>query len=105
MKRTVMEIIAISAFLFPLIYLIMMPRTSYAPAFSEKNFSQIKIGMSAGEVVALIGNPFAYSDGGYWGYSHPGHSPLIWSHWNERGLILSGGVVVEIIRSYRYYED
>ena len=98
--------VVILVVLLPLIFWVMMPRTAYAPGYSEKNFSKIKIGMSADRVVGLIGNPVPGPGGsGNWNYSHPGRSPILCIHWNERGLLMSNGVVVQIFRSYSYYED
>jgi hypothetical protein len=106
MKRTVTDLIAIVVLLFPIVYWVMMPRTAYAPGYSEKNFSKIKVGMSTNDLVGLVSNPFREGpDGTSWLYSRPGHSPLVWSFWNLRGLTVSNGVVVQIVRSYRYYED
>ena len=106
MKKAAIEMVVILVLLLPLMFWVMMPRTAYAPGYSEKNFSKIKIGMPSDDVVALIGNPVDGPGGsGNWMYSHPGHSPIPWIHWNERGLTVSNGVVVQIIRSYGYYED
>jgi hypothetical protein len=98
MKRTAIEMVVILVFVLPLVYWVRMPRTWYPPGYSEKNFSKIKLGMSTNEVLTLIGSPSYCPDGAYWQYSHPGGSVLPTYHWNARSLIVSNGVVAEIIK-------
>ena len=96
MKRNALEIVGVVVALTMIYYWARLSRTWYPPRFSEENYSKIKIGTSAEEVVRLIGYPIYYC--GYdWEYARPGGSILPIYHWEARGLAFSNGVVVKII--------
>src|SRR4051794_32267354 len=97
MKQMLMEAAGVFV-LVVFIAFVRMPRTHYPPHYSEENFSLIKIGTSEEEVTRLIGSPEYVPDGYYWQYTRPGSSILPTYHWSARSLIISNGVVVEIIK-------
>jgi hypothetical protein len=81
------------------------PHTWHTPGFSNQNFSKIKVGTPENEVHSLIGDPNYGGGDGYWLYTRPGHSFLPSTYWQERGLVVSNGFVVRIIKTTSYYED
>lgn len=80
--------------------------TEYARGFSEQAFAQTTVGTSPSEVEAKLGKPLEVSKSPNgketWWYSRDGKCWWGDFAWKGRALVISNGVVVEIIQQVFY---
>lgn len=78
--------------------IMLLPDTEYAPGYSNWRFLQVREGMSAAEVRALLGEPLSVNEmqsatgGKVWIYSRSPHD----THFRCRVLVFHGSVVTEV---------
>ncbi|WP_435006061.1 hypothetical protein P12x_003733 [Tundrisphaera lichenicola] len=76
--------------------------TIYSEKYNEARFQQIRVGMTSGQVEALIGRPLYTMDGSgegnrTWEYSRgAGDTSSYWRRW----VMMSGGKVEEVVNDY-----
>ena len=91
-----------------ILFMFVPPRllTHYAPAYSERKFSQIRVGMSAGDVSRILSPPLHVEGCArgkeIWTYSASKNSRFFSGRWNHRALIFSNDLVVEIDKVVLY---
>ena len=80
--------------------------TEYVSGFSEQRFAEATIGMRPSEVEDRLGKPLEVSKGQNgketWWYSRDGKCWWGDFAWNGRAIVVSNGVVVEIIHQIFY---
>lgn len=80
--------------------------TRYAPGYSERNFAEVRAGMSMDEVITLLGEPYHRGAGRNsvrWSYTQDGK--CCWADWAWLGreIVFKDGRVIE--RISRIYYD
>ena len=95
--------------LLSLLFGLAYPRTKYAPGFSEAKFRQIRIGMSTGEVVRILGGPLYISYGGqnteYWPYSDDVEGGRMDIGYFSKDLWISNDVVVHKASELQWFPE
>lgn len=76
--------------------------TKQAPSYTEEKFATVRNGMSAHEVIALMGRPLSverrFSGTNVifeWWFTHPKEPLDGWGSWEARMLVISNGNVAE----------
>ena len=84
--------------------------TIYAPGYSEGHFRKVRVGMTAGEVEAIMGHPLRRDSTSQrwapyenWIYSDPPPPGSIGDNYWRRWVMFEGGRVAVIVDDY--YED